>query len=127
MCSNVYSPVGLAARAALPALERVLYDPDPACARAGIALANIEGNANQRTISILLKMIDDLAISPESRGAALDKIRELNNAELVKATPILIRQLGSKSPDVRQTAIGMLHSIIETTPAEMPAPSPASQ
>ena len=78
-----------------------------------------------RTIPILLKMIDDLAIAPESRQSALEKIRELNEAELVKATPILIRQLGSKSADVRLTAMGMLGSIIENTPALMPAATSA--
>ena len=70
-------------------------------------------------------MIDDLAIAPESRQAALDLIRELNETELVKATPILIRQLGSQNAEVRLMAIGMLQSIIEYMPAEMPAPAPA--
>jgi HEAT repeat protein len=117
---------GPRARAALPTFERLLNDEDPAeRAIAGIALATIGGNANPLAILSLLKMIDDLAMAPESRQAALEKIRELNEAELVKATPILIRQLGSKSADVRLTAIGMLGSIIENAPAQMPAATSA--
>ena len=104
----------------------LLDDEDPAeRAVAGIAIATIRGNANPRAIPILLKTIDDLATSPESRQAALEKIRELNDAELVKATPILIRQLGSNTADVRRTAMGMLGSIIENTPALMPGPNAA--
>jgi HEAT repeat protein len=117
---------GPRARAALPTIERLLNAEDPVeRATAGIAAATIEGNASPRSISILLNMIDDLAIAPESRQAALEKIREFNEAELVKATPILIRQLGSKSADVRLTAMGMLASIIENTPALMPAATSA--
>jgi HEAT repeat protein len=117
---------GPRARAALPTIERLLKDEDPAQrAKAGIAAATIEGNASSRTISILLNMIDDLAIAPESRQAALEKIREFSEAELVKATPILIRQLGSKSAEVRLTAMGMLGTIIENTPALMPAATSA--
>jgi HEAT repeat protein len=117
---------GPRARAALPAFERLLNDEDPANrASAGIAVATIGGNANPRAIPLLLKMIDDLAMSPESRQAALEKIRELNEAEVVKATPILIRQLGYNSAEVRLTAMGMLGSIIENTPALMPGPTAA--
>jgi HEAT repeat protein len=117
---------GPRARSALPLLDRFLENEIPAeRATAGIAFATIGGHANPRAIPILLKIIDDLAIAPDSRQAALEKIRELNEAELVKATPILIRQLGSTSAAVRLTAIGMLHSIIENTPAELPAPPTA--
>jgi HEAT repeat protein len=117
---------GPRARAALPTFERLLNDEDPAeRAIAGIALATIGGNANPLAILSLLNMIDDLAIAPESRQAALEKIREFNEAELVKATPILIRQLGSKSAEVRLTAMGMLGTIIENTPALMPAATSA--
>jgi HEAT repeat protein len=106
----------------LPALERVLDDADPAVrAHAGIAFATIEGKATPRAIPILLKIIDDLAIAPESRQVALEKIRELDVAELVKATPILIRQLGSNAAQVRLTAVEMLGSIMEQTPAVFPA------
>ena len=98
-------------------------DEDPAeRATAGIAIAAIEGKESERVVPILLKIIDDLAIATENRQAALEKIRELNKAELVKATPILIRQLASPNADVRRTAMEMLGTIIETTPAEMPAP-----
>jgi HEAT repeat protein len=114
---------GPRARAALPTFERLLNDEDPAeRAIAGIAVATIDGNATPRVVPILLKMIDDIAMAPESRQAAVEKIRELNEAELVKATPILIRQLGSHSAQVRFTAINLLGSIISSTPAEMPAP-----
>jgi HEAT repeats len=114
---------GPRARAALPVFERLLSDEDPAeRAAAGIAIAAIEGKESERVVPILLKMIDDVAIAAENRQAALEKIRELNEAELVKATSILIRQLASRNAEVRRTAIDMLGAIIETTPAEMPAP-----
>jgi len=113
---------GPRARAAMPTFERRLNDEDPAeRAMAGMAIATIESSETERVIPILLKMIDDLAIAPESRKAALDKIRELKATELVKATPILIRQLGSKSAQVRLTAMEMLGDIIGDTPAAMPA------
>jgi HEAT repeat protein len=118
---------GPRARAALPTLERLWNNEDPAVrAIAAIAAATIGGNANPRIIPSLLKTIDDVAVTPDFRQAALDKIRELNEAELVKATPILIRQLGSKDLDVRFTAINMLGNIIGNVPAEMPDPTTAN-
>ena len=125
--SIVWWPLGPARGLPCQHFERLLDDEDPASrAIAGIAVATIGGNANPRTIPLLLKMIDDLTIAPESRQAALEKIRELNEAELVKATPILIRQLGSKSAEVRLTAMEMLGSIIEQHALrELPGPTAA--
>ncbi len=118
---------GPRAQVALPTLERSLNDEDPAArAIAAIAAATIAGRANPQTIPILLKTIDDVAVTPDFRQAALEKIRELNEAELVKATPILIRQLGSRSAEVRFTAMNMLGTIIGNTPAEMPGPATAN-
>jgi HEAT repeat protein len=118
---------GPRARAALPTLERLSNNEDPAVrAIAAIAAATIGGNANPRIIPILLKTIDDVAVTPDFRQSALEKIRELNEAELVKATPILIRQLGSPTAEVRSTAMDMLGTIIGNTPAEMPAPTTAN-
>ena len=118
---------GPRARAALPTLERLCNNEEPAVrAIAAIAAATIGGNANPRIIPILLKTIDDVALTPDIRQSALEKIRELNEAELVKATPILIRQLGSPTAEVRSTAMDMLGTIIGNTPAEMPGPTTAN-
>ena len=84
---------------------------------AGIAFATIGRNETRRAVLILLKMIDDLAIAPESRQAALEKIRELNETELVKATPILIRQLGSQKRGGATHGDWHAQSIIENMPA----------
>jgi HEAT repeat protein len=114
---------GPRARLALPALERLLNDKDPEqrCT-AAIAVARIAGKTSPRALPTLLRMIEDIAVMPERRQSILGIIRESNAADLVKVTPILIRQLGSKDPQVRITALGMLGEIIENTRAEMPAP-----
>jgi HEAT repeat protein len=116
--------VGPRARAALPALERLMDDEDSAHrASAGIAFATIGGKSMPRAIPILLAILDDLSLAPEWRQSALGKIRELDEAKLVKATPILLRQLASKNQDVRLAAMEMLGGIICDTPVELPAPS----
>jgi HEAT repeat protein len=114
-------PLGPRARVALPALERLLDDEDPAHrAMAGIAFASIGGKAMPRAIPALLSILDDLALAPEWRQSALEKIRELDEAELAKATPILIRQLTSKNLDVRLAAMEMLGQIVSEVPAVLP-------
>ncbi len=116
-------PLGRRARAALPALGRLLDDEDSAHrALAGIAFATIGGKSTPRAIPTLLRILDDLSLAPEWRQSALGKIRDLDEAQLVKATPILIRQLASTNQDVRLTAMEMLGQIIYDTPAELPAP-----
>ena len=114
---------GPRARLALPAVERLLNDKDPRqrC-MAAIAVARIEVKTSPRTLPILLKVIEDVAVMPEERHEILEIFRESNAADLVKATPILIRQLGSKNPNVRTAAMEMLGLIIGDTPAEMPGP-----
>jgi hypothetical protein len=57
----------------------------------------------------------------DRRQRILEWIRELNAPDLAKVTPILIRQLGSKDPQVRTDALEMLGSIVGDFPAEMPA------
>jgi HEAT repeat protein len=114
---------GPRARAALPALEGLLKDEDPIHrAIAGLAVATITGQSSPRVTAILLRIIEDLEVPRDWRQSALGKIRELNEADLVKATPILIRQLGSKDMLVRLDALQMLGEILENAPAEMPAP-----
>jgi HEAT repeat protein len=115
-------PLGLRARVALPALGRLLDDDDPAHrALAGIAFATIGGKSAPRAIPALLRILDDPSLALEWRQSALGKIRELDEAELVKATPILIRQLASKNQDVRLAAMEMLGQAVCDTPAELPA------
>jgi HEAT repeat protein len=117
-------PLGPRARVALPALGRLLDDEDPAHrALAGIAFATIGGKSVPRAIPTLLRILDDLSLAPEWRQSALGKIRELDEAELVNATPILIRQLASKNQDVRLAAMEMLGQVVYDTPAELPAAS----
>ena len=115
-------PLGPRARVALPALGRLLDDEDPAHrALAGIAFATISGKSSPRAIPALLRILDDLSLAPEWRQSALGKIRELDEAELVKATPILIRQLASRDQDVRLAAMEMLGQIVSETPVELPS------
>lgn len=54
------------------------------------------------------------------RQSLIEMIRKSNAPDLVKVTPILIRQLGSKNPQVRVDAMEMLRTIVADTPAEMP-------
>jgi hypothetical protein len=44
-------------------------------------------------------------------------------AALSKATPDLIRQLGSTNPRARESAVNLLMIIVGDTPAEMPIPT----
>ena len=113
---------GPRARTALPAIERLLNDKDPdrRC-MAAIAVARVDGKISPRTLAILLRMIEDVDVLPERRQSIIELIRELNAADLVKATPILIRLLGSQFPQVRTSSLEMLGSIIVDAPAEMPA------
>jgi HEAT repeat protein len=114
-------PLGPRARVALPALGRLLDDEDSAHrAMAGLAFATIGGKSAPRAIPALLRILDDPSLAPEWRQSALEKIRELDEAELVKATPILIRQLASKDQDVRLAAMEMLGQVVSETPVELP-------
>jgi HEAT repeat protein len=115
-------PLGPRARVALPALGRLLDDEDPAHrALAGIAFATIGGKSEPRAIPTLLRILDDLSLAPEWRQSALGKIQELDEARLVKATPILIRQLASKDQDVRFAAMELLGQVVSETPVELPS------
>jgi HEAT repeat protein len=116
--------LGPRARAALPALERLFIDGESSTERAitGIAVATIGGKLSPRTIPILLRIIDDVSVASELRQSALGRIRELDEAKLVKVTPILIRQLASKNQDVRVAAMEMLGCVVYDTPFELPAP-----
>ena len=117
-------PLGQRARVALPALGRLLDDENPAHrALAGIAFATIGGKSMARAIPALLSILDDLSLAQERRQSALDKIRELDEAKLAQATPILIRQLTSKNLDVRLAAMEMLGQIVSAMPAELPTPA----
>ncbi len=115
---------GPRARPALPALERLLNGKTPEeRGIAAIAIARIEGTTSPRTLPTLLRLIEDLAVPLDRRHKTLEWIRELNAPDLAKVTPILIRQLGSKDPQVRMDAMEMLGSIVGDFPAEMPAPT----
>ena len=87
---------------------------------AGVAITKIEGKTSARTLPILLGLIADVAAMRDQRQSLIEMIRKSNAPDLVKVTPILIRQLGSKNPQVRVDAMEMLGTIIGDTPAEMP-------
>jgi HEAT repeat protein len=113
---------GPLARSAVPALEQLLLDKDPEERNlAGVGIAKIEGKTGARTLPILLDLIADVAAMREKRQSLIEMIRQSNAADLVKVTPILIRQLGSRNPQIRADAMEMLGTIIGDTPAEMPA------
>jgi HEAT repeat protein len=117
-CLIVAGPL---ARSALPGLEQLLNDKDPDQRNtAGVAITKIEGKTSARTLPILLELIADVAATRDKRQLIIEMIRESNAPDLVKVTPILIRQLGSKNPLVRVDAMEMLGTIIGDTPAEMP-------
>jgi HEAT repeat protein len=112
---------GPVARTALPAIEKLLNDKDPMQRNmAGVAITKIGGKASAHTLSILLGLIADVTVEPEKRHSLIEMIRVSNAADLAKVTPILIRQLGNKNPQVRFDAMEMLGTIIGDTPAEMP-------
>jgi HEAT repeat protein len=115
---------GPVARSALPALEQLLNDKDPDKRnKAGVAITKIEAKSSARTLPILLGLIADVAATRDERQSLIEMIRESNAADLVKVTPILIRQLGSQNPQIRVDAMEMLGTIVGDTPAEMPVPT----
>jgi HEAT repeat protein len=118
--------MGPRARAALPAIERQLDDDDPVQrAGAAVALASIGGKSPARVIDHLLKIVADLSAPVEWRQAALGKIWDVDETKVVLATPILIRQLASKTVDVRENAVEMLRGIVSEWPAALPDPAGA--
>jgi HEAT repeat protein len=112
---------GPRARAALPALNRLLELEDSRLrATTAMAILAIEGQESPRAVELLLRMIGDRALDFDVRGNAVGMLREVNPAALSKATPELICQLGSTAPQVRQHAAQLLSMIVEDTCAEMP-------
>ena len=117
---------GPRARAALPALEKLLDDREPSTRAAAVmAILAVEEKPSTRATAVLLEMIADKDLSQDWRNDALGRIKELNPAALSKATPGLILQLGDPSADVRRAALELLQMIIEDTPAKMPGPAAA--
>jgi len=112
---------GPQARAALPALNRLLETDDSRLrAQAGIAIVAIEGQQSPPALNLLLEIVGDLTLELETRECAAGLIRGANPAALSKATPGLIRQLARSGPQVRQNAVALLSSIVEDTRAELP-------
>jgi HEAT repeat protein len=113
--------LGPVARAALPALDRVLQSDDPRLrARASMAVVAIEGQASPRSLMLLVRVIRDPTLELEMRDNAVAVIRAVNAAALAKATPELIRQLGRSKSDVPTNAVSRLGMIVEETRAEIP-------
>ncbi len=118
--------MGPKARAAMPAIERLLDRADPVQrAGAAIALATVGAKSTPNVIPNLLKVVGDLSVPVEWRQSALGKIIEIDEAKVVLATPILIEQLASKNVEVRENAVEMLRGIISERPAELPVPAGA--
>jgi HEAT repeat protein len=112
---------GSQARVALPALEKLLDDPEPGTRAAAVrAILQIEDKTSPRLTAVMLEMIADKSLAEERRMEILSKIKELAPTVLARAAPDLIRQLGDGNSDVRRAALDLLSIIIEDTPAEMP-------
>ena len=136
---------GPQAHVALPALEKLLDDPEPGTRATVVrAILQIEdnlsppaaggmaawgvGRANPqrddklspRLTAVMLEMIADKKLAQEWRMEIMGKIKEIAPTALAKATPGLIRQLGDSNADVRRAALDLLQIIIEDTPAELP-------
>jgi HEAT repeat protein len=131
---------------ALPALKKLLDDPEPGTrAAAARALLQIEANwnhpeagiagmaasaiasnpgsevsKNPRLIAVMLEIIADKTLAEKWRMDILGRIKETVPTALPKATEGLIRQLGDGNSNVRRAALDLLSSIIEDTPAQMP-------
>ncbi len=109
------------AHVALPALEKLLDDPEPGTRASAVrAILEIEDKKNPRLTAVMLEMIADKALAQEWRMDILARIKETAPTALAKATPGLIRQLGDGNSDVRRAALDLLSIFIEDTRAEMP-------
>lgn len=117
---------GARARAAVPRLESLL-DADEVHVRAaaGMAILTIEGHTSARAVAILVRMIADSTLLPNTRETAVALLMEADPDALVKATPALVGQLGDVSSTVRCNAVNLLSMFIDRTRAEMPASSDA--
>jgi hypothetical protein len=85
-----------------------------------MAIVAIEGQTSSRSVELLLGIVGDRALELDTRGNAVAILRDVNPAALSRATPDLIRQLGSGSLPVRQNAVSLLSTIVEDARAEMP-------
>ncbi len=117
---------GPQAHVALPALEKLLDDPEPGTRAAAVrAILQIEDTKSPRLTAVMLEMIADKTLAEEGRMDILGRIKDTAPKALAKVTPVLIRQLGDGSSDVRRAALDLLSVIIEDTPAEMPGQADA--
>ncbi len=112
---------GPQAHVALPALEKLLDDPEPGTRAFAVrAILQIEDTKSPRLTAVMLEMIADQTLTPEWRMDILGRIKDTAPRALAKAAPGLIRQLGDSNSDVRRAALDLLSIIIEDTPAELP-------
>jgi len=117
---------GSQVQAALPALEKLLDDPEPGTRAAAVrAILGIEPSKNPRLTAVMLEMIADKSLAQEQRMDILGRLKEMAPGALARAAPGLIPQLGDSNSDVRRAALDLLSIIIEDTPAEMPNPAKA--
>jgi HEAT repeat protein len=113
---------GPAARAALPALNHLLQSDDSRLrAGAAMAIVAIEGQQSPRALDLLLRIVGDISLEYDTRENAVAFIRGADPAALTKATPDLIRQLESSSPQIRLHAAALLTTIVGDTRAEIPS------
>jgi len=106
---------------ALPALEKLLDDPEPGTRASAVrAILQIEEKKSPRLTAVMLEMIADKSLAQEWRMEVLGRIKETAPTVLARATPGLICQLGDSNSDVRRAALELLSIIIEDTRAEMP-------
>ena len=93
---------------------------------AAVALASIDRRSTARVVR---SPAQDRCRSLRARRMATNRpgknYREVDETKVVMATPILIRQLASKTADVRENAIDMLRGIVSERPAELPDPAGA--
>ena len=92
---------------------------------AGMAPPPTGIKANPRVVAVLIRILGDPGITPETRANALGWTQTIAPAALAKATPGLVRQLADPDPNVRRTALDLLSMIIGETPVELPAATAA--
>ncbi len=123
---NCLGEAGPQAQVVLPALDKLLNDPDSGTRAAAVdAILRIQPTDNPRLTMVMLDMIADKSLPHDFRVDMVTKLSEKAPNTVARVTPGLIRQLGDNDADIRRSALELLSLIIADHPAEMPDKSNA--
>ena len=123
---NCLGEAGLQAQVVLPALDKLLNDPDVGTRAAAVAaILMIHPTEDPHLSKVMLDMIVDKSLPHDFRVDMVTKLSEKTPNTLARATPGLIRQLGDNDADIRRSALELLSLIIADHPAAMPDQSNA--